>query len=241
MNIALCDDDIVQLDIIETALSQTKLWDKLTINRFLSGEEFILSLKNSIIYDLVFLDIQMTGINGLETYKQAVKYDAMSNVPVIFVSTHIEHLPDVFGFKVPVFLVKPFTSGTLIRTIHEALSRIMNVKVFSRSINGIEERFIIDDIYYFKSEDHYTRVFTSNKNLLIRDDFNSIENELLSVNFFRCHRSYLINLFHVKSWNNNEISIQINECVEKIPISKKRCAAFKKAMLRFKSEGFYGV
>jgi len=241
MNIAICDDDIVQLDIIETALNQIKLWDSYTINRFLSGEEFISSLKNNTVYDLVFLDIQMSGINGLETYKQAIKYDVMSNVPVIFVSTHIEHLPDVFGFKIPVFLVKPFSSSTLIRTITEVLSRYKNIKIFSRSINGIEERFLINDIYYFKSEDHYTRAITLNKNLLIREDIKNIENELFSYGFFRCHRSYLINLLHVKSWNNNEITIQLNGCMDRIPVSKKRYAAFKEAMLHFKSEEFYSV
>ena len=109
MNIVICDDSKEYLDRIEQLLEPYVEANSLKISRFTSGEEFLDSVKKDSTYDIIFLDIEMAQISGIEVARKfpTIATIYIINAIIIFITSHISYVSDTFRLSAFQFLLKP--------------------------------------------------------------------------------------------------------------------------------------
>lgn len=176
--------------------------------------------------DLVFLDIQMPGIDGFGVIEES-KYKPL----VIFITAYENHALKAFDVKAIDYLLKPFDDERFEESLQRVKDRLKQRKSAALNdklmtiVNEFKEtdsefttqfefkdqgrEFLIetDDIYSFESDGNYVKMHTKDDYFLYRSTMNTIEEELDSEEFLRIHRSFIVNKNFIKTvnyQNNNE-------------------------------------
>ncbi len=235
LKIAVCDDDVfIVQDIcarIEGFFNSKHI--SLSLSRYFSGESLLLDMigKNTY-YDAVFLDIGMDGRNGMETAKQLRKSGI--NAFIIFITGLKEYVFDAFEVNATNYLLKPIDSHKL----HKTLDKI------SKSTESLCDRFLVinknrqitkinhNAIIYCEVLNHRVFVYETKNQHEYPAKIDILEKELshggFSQGFFRCHRSFIVNLKHVSGYRDG---FAIMSSGEKIPVATRRHNDFMKALL----------
>lgn len=214
------DDEIDRL----TAVSYAKKFPVLDIlGVFESAEEAVPFLEKQKV-DILFLDIDMPGLNGIEFRKQALE------VPVcIFITAHPEHAVESFQIETLDFIVKPLKLDRFTQTISR-IEEFMEIKLkaslFEASIGGdiiyIKEgheqtKVKLHEILYLEALKDYTLVVTERKRHCVLSSIGNLLKEEHFRSFVRIHRSYAVQKQYVQKINSNEIVLN-NEAI--IPIGR---------------------
>ncbi len=197
--------------------------------------------------DLIFLDIQMPKINGFEML------ELLEELPsVIFTTAFDEFAIKAFEANAVDYLLKPFSEERFSTAIEKWLSKkedkpnnqthlkqlIENDKNSEEStrivIRNQNEISIIPvtDIVYIEAYDDYVKIFTKDTYFLKKKTMNFYENTLDPSQFFRTHRSYIINLSHltrIESYEKNAY-IALLKSGKKIPLSRTSYAKLKEKL-----------
>lgn len=180
---------------------------------FSSGEE-ILSFNESRLH-LLFLDIEMGGISGIDVMDALKNNDNVWRI--VFVTSHAEMFSDTIGLKTLAFVQKPITKRVVFRCLETAiLENEGNISISFKGLKG-SEYFLLDDIIYAVAEGHYVRLRTNSKQVFICENMTDCLKKLTNTTIIRVHRSYAANLAHVKSWEKDVITF-FNE--EMIPVGR---------------------
>jgi DNA-binding LytR/AlgR family response regulator len=152
---------------------------------------------NSIPIDLIFLDIEMPGMTGIELIKKL----GTKRPLIIFTTAKTDYAAEAFELNVVDYLVKPISQARLLQAIEKVNETIESnkeeVKVEEQSFvfvkdNGILKRISIDDILFLEAMGDYVKVHTSQKFHVVHATLKSIEEKLPSTKFVRVHRSYIV-------------------------------------------------
>lgn len=176
--------------------------------------------------DILFLDISMpekTGFDLLELIPNL-------NAEVIFVTAHTEFALDAFNFDVCGYMLKPINDKALVKTIDRAIARIALKKKAIVPIEnksgkiGIPDdtgiRYVnINDIIYCETYNRYTKVVTTDVEIISSYNIGKYQETLTNDFFYQIHRSFIINLNHVKRYDATGAVIMTTGI--EIPISKK--------------------
>ena len=174
----------------------------------------------------------MPGMNGFETAK-ALR-DAGCQAPVILLTSHREYAPEGYEVGAFRFLTKPLEKDKL----HRALEAVENEKrdrgrlLVSQS--GREYYLPLNEILYFKSENVYLDIQTEKGRFLVRKKLKEQLAELPETAFFQVHRSYIVNLEKIQSFDGKEVALADGS---KIPVGRGKRAAFQGAVIRYLKEG----
>lgn len=176
--------------------------------------------------DLLFLDIQMPKLNGLEMLRLVdVKPE------VIITSAYEEYALESYELKVCDYLLKPFRLGRFLRATEQALENyrmkhvgqdVKDTVLFVKS----EKRLVqVDkvDICYLESYGNYVKIWRDSGFILTANTLSSFEQELEGEQFFRIHKSYLINKAKIGFVEGNKVVMK-NEV--RLPVSKNYKADF---------------
>lgn len=195
-----------------------------------------LQLIKAIPYDVIFLDIQMPGLSGVQL---AEALSAHPHPPaIIFVTAHSEHAVKAFEVKATDYLVKPVEAERLKQAVarltpvaEQAPPRIERIPVEKA---GKKLLISVDDILYIMAKDDYSYLYTGVDRFLSTMSLASLEMKLESVGFFRIHRRYLVNLSRVKEvvpmYGGTLLLTLTDESASQIPVSRRRVPALKKAL-----------
>jgi len=209
-----------------------------------NGEEGLQMVKN-LKPDLIFLDINMPGMNGFEMIKQ------LDEIPrVIFVTAYDEYALKAFEVNALDYILKPVDPERL----RDAVQKISNneddfisssqviVSRKERVLTGTDRVFIKDGekcwfielskVRMLESDGNYVKVYFDNFRPLILRSLNSFEDRLDPESFFRANRKYIINLQWVSSienWFNGGLQVELKEG-EKVEISRRQAIRFKEMM-----------
>lgn len=199
LNIAICEDDEKDQKELEQ-LCQTISQREHVEGRFLlfaSGEE-VLACKDSI--DLLILDIELAGVNGIEVKNKLQRLN--KRTMIIFVTAHEEMMQSAFGLQVFGFVHKRYMEEQLAEMLPRAFWILQNyVKV-----EDVDSRKIV----CIKAEHVYSRLFLEDgTQKLIRRTLGCLEELLGSVGFIRIHKSFLINASHVTGWHAGEVATAV--------------------------------
>ncbi|MCR4031858.1 MULTISPECIES: LytR/AlgR family response regulator transcription factor [Flavobacterium] len=214
------DDEIDRL----TAVSYAKKFPVLDIiGIFESAEDAVPFLEKEKI-DILFLDIDMPGLNGIEFRKQALE------VPVcVFITAHPEHAVESFQIETLDFIVKPLKLDRFTQTINR-IEEFMEIKLkaslFEASIGGdtiyIKEgheqtKVKLHEILYLEALKDYTLIVTERKRHCVLSSIGNLLKEDHFQSFVRIHRSYAVQKQYVQKINSNEIVLN-NQAI--IPIGR---------------------
>ncbi len=201
--------------------------------------------------DVVFLDISMPEMDGFVLAEAVLK---LKNPPfIVFVTAYDEYAINAFEINAVDYLLKPVYEERLDRTIQRVKEKMKNKVKMQNEVNAfIKNRYIEkhssrlplwkkDRIYLVKPQDIIyctcsageTIINTNNNEFISTDSLNHFDEILTPYNFFRCHRSYLIQLDDIKEiipWFNNTYAVKMNNNKEHIPISRRKVKEFKELL-----------
>jgi two-component system LytT family response regulator len=154
--------------------------------------------------DIVFLDIRMPGMSGLEL----AEILADKRPLIIFTTSIKEHAVEAFDLNVVDFLVKPISPARFMKAVEKA-KQIINTRsmtmhkpitefAFIRDSNVVR-RLKLNDILYFEAAGDYVKISLVNQNFSIHSSLKTIEQKLLTSDFLRVHRSFIINISKIDS------------------------------------------
>jgi len=217
MKIGICDDRLEDARALSDALYAYDPTFQVSI--FANGQSLLDDCCDSkILFDIVFLDIYMPGLNGIETARQlrAILKDAK----IIFISSsdgHYSEAYDVFAFN---YLLKPLDLKKLHHILQQALIDIGRERQqqVSFSYKGTTYRIFCRDILYIESRDK-TICFhmADKKTLLCYGQLDEMLKKLPNETFIRCHQSFVVNVLHVSQMADQHFRIDPTV----ISISKK--------------------
>lgn len=232
IRIAVCDDEKSMSDLISARASDffRKNNMEAAITQFSCGED-LLKFDGSI--DVLFLDIQMKGIDGMETAGRLRRNGFKGYL--IFITVLREMVFRSFEVQAYDYLVKPIEEKHLEKTMERLLSSMRNADDASLLVQrGYESRLIsFDDIVFCEIMDRKVYLHLSSSEVV--DFYARIENleTRLDGRFFRCHRSFLINLKYLKGYKNGWAYL---EGGHEIPVSRLRGREFSEVVLQYMKE-----
>jgi DNA-binding LytR/AlgR family response regulator len=163
--------------------------------------------------DLIFLDIQMPEISGLQFVQ------SLQNSPgIIFTTAHRDFAPEAFELDAIDYLVKPISFDRFLKSIHKFFSRKASDSPTGSSSSHVNERFIyikserktirlaLADIRYLESLDDYVKVHMVDRTYITRENISSLE-KMLGQDFIRIHRSFLIHTCFLTAFSNESVFV----------------------------------
>ncbi len=195
MRISICDDEkYIQRQVCTLCDNYFRNMKMVyTLQTFSTGEELLASTEGM---NLVFLDIEMPGIDGIEIKKLLKILDR--NVLIIFLTSHKDMMGHAFGTNVIDFLVKPIQEELLYKALEKAISEFQSSIMIDVGDSNNPVYVISRDIMYISSDHIYTRVVTTEKKYMIRKSLTDWESILPGNSFFRTGNSYLVNMEYIK-------------------------------------------
>lgn len=192
MNIAICDDDKGFRNNLEKHLKNYFNDKSITLNfsHFCCGEDL---LRNDLLFDLVFLDVQMDTINGIDTGKELKKRNPHN---IIFIITSFDvYLDDAFKIKAFRFLSKPLNVLRLYKALDDAAELITNdVIVFYDMESQKNLRIYTNDIIYIEIIKKKIKIVTVNDVYYSNEKMAFWKNKLNGISFVSPHSSFIANL-----------------------------------------------
>ena len=227
MRVAICDDEKIQLSITKTSVENAYNSLDLIVDTYTSGIE-LLNAVDVVNYDLIILDIEMPGVNGIDTAKRLRKIE--DKTAIVFLTSHVEYALEGYEVNALRYLTKPASTEKLSEIITYLLEQKKKDKrILLRNSEDVE-MVCVADIYYMEAQDQMIRVVTDKGEYRNRYNLGDYETELSAYGFFRIHRGYLINLGHVLKLTGREI-IMVDGAA--LPISRTKEAALKNALLHY--------
>lgn len=171
-----------------------------------------LEMLNSEKVDLLFLDIQMPDINGIEFLK------SLKDAPdVIFTTAHAEFALEGYELNVLDYLLKPFDFPRFLKAIEKA-SKYQSNSSNSEKKNQLKYILVkdgynlvkvsLEDILYIKGLKDYVQIVTTKKKIVSLQTLKELSENLPEDMFFRVHNSYIVGFDHINSIGKNQIKIQ---------------------------------
>jgi DNA-binding LytR/AlgR family response regulator len=212
IRIGIIDDEVLAREVLEEYCSK--------INNF----ELVISTGNPLEFinfiqqnklDLIFLDIEMPELNGMEVLR------SMVNPPkVILTTAYSEYALESYNYGVVDYLLKPIKIERFLKAINKVSSsniiakETISAKELQIKHDGIPVNIQFSSILYIQSFGNYLKVFTDSRMYLITETLTNIT-KVLSENFQRTHKSYIANLDRVTKATRTHLLIDKNE----IPMS----------------------
>lgn len=198
------------------------------ISEFPSGFSFIGQYKPE--YDIVFMDIDMPGMNGMDTARALRKMD--SNVVLIFVTNMAQYA--ISGYEVDAldFILKPVNKYSFAVKVKRAIARTTKRtdEYVPIKTDGGLHRVRITAIKYLEISGHYVIYHTTGGDYAEYGTLKEVEAKINRPHFVRCNRSFLVNLRHVSSVNKDSVYVDGDELIISRPQRKTFLAALSEFM-----------
>jgi len=189
---------IDQLEVVGTALSAVKAFDML----------------NDVEVDLMFLDIRMPVLNGIDFIK------SLKHPPAVILTTaYREYALDGYDLDIIDYLLKPIAFDRFLKAVDRYRDRSITPSIIKTkkpehsksilfNINRTKYKVNLDDILYIESLKDYTRIHTIKDKLVVKGNIGSILKQLPGGQFIRIHRSFIIAPSHISNYNQTEVDIR---------------------------------
>ncbi len=214
------DDDLVALKIITSLINKSEFLELIgTYSDAIEGANAMSKLKP----DIVFLDIQMPGLSGMDIVRN------LDDRPeVILVTSQDKFAVEAFEFDVTDYLIKPVENyARFLKAVNKASDNILQKRNSSNSkslfvkVDSLLVNLDIDSILYAEAYGDYVKIHTDTKTHVVYSKFKNVEEKLLPNNFVRVHRSFIVQLDKIR--NIDQGNLQVGDKI--IPVSNSYKAA----------------
>lgn len=226
IQIALCDDEKHILEQLKTML-ETLLNEKsipYEIDCFLSGIDL---LEYAEKFDLVFLDIEMQEMDGIEAGLELRRKN--SRCKIIMASGMVERMKEGYKLRALRFITKPFDKCELEEAVMEYCNHHIGINKIEVYKNRQIYSFMQRDIQYLFSFDSYVEIVVKGTVYRKKTSLKMLEKELDQRCFFRIHNRYIVNLYSVKNYKKGTVILESKE----LPISRRNQTSFERAYKEF--------
>ena len=230
-SVLIADDEPHARDFLEKLV---KAQDMLELIGVCNSGKAVLEFCQTLEPDILLLDIQMPGLNGIETAKKLIQRNA--NTIIIFTTAFDQYAIDAFEVEAIGYLLKPFNQKMFSKTIDRAISQTEKklkltfnqnmqklferfkaektnyLKYFEIKDKGLVKRVVCEDIQFISADSEYVKLYTEKHFWLYRASLELLCQQL-PTHFIRIHRSHVINLNHLQNWtylNNGTYSFQFS-------------------------------
>ncbi len=230
MRILICDDDTElsqQLKKILVAFFRKSSLKPPEIVIYNSGENL---LNDPGCKDIVFLDIEMPGMNGIYVGKELKQKN--KNTIIFVITSYSQYLDEAMRFHVFRYLSKPLEKQRIFRNMKDALS-LYNSSIIKVSIETKDSAFVVlsADIIFIEANNHKTIVHTTDGDYLSIHNINYWLEQLHMPCFFQSHRSFIVNLDHVSSFDHSLIYLCNNQY--RAYLTRRKYTQFKDTFLLY--------
>ena len=207
VQIGICDDRVEDIRILTEALYAYDA--SFQISTYSDGEALLSDCCDpKVLFDILFLDIYMPGMNGIETAGKIRTW--MKDTKIIFISSSNEHYPDAYDVFAFNYILKPLNPEKLNRVLNRALADITGERCqqISFSYKAINYRIFCRDILYLESRDKIICFHMADQTTLqCYAKLDEILEQLPGESFTRCHQSFVVNILHVTKMAENHFFI----------------------------------
>lgn len=230
LNIAICEDDLNQQQIIKALLTEIGYNDSFKIHIFGSGEDFIKSYEDGNRYSIILLDMQMNDLNGIQTAKVIKQYD--SDCLFIIITSIIEYAVDGYSIGAYDFILKPIDKDKFHSVINSAVREWQNNM---RRVYIIKSRerlssIRLSEISYIESYKNKVIIHTNEESYIDNISIMNMEKKLANDGFSRISRYYIVNISHVKEIGVNTVILSNGK---ELIFSEKYRDGIKKVYLNY--------
>ena len=231
--IAVCDDEEAVSEQVKNLIAE---WNPaVDVVCFSSGEAL---LENYQSYEAVFLDIDMAGMNGIETGKAIRRLD--KDTKIVYLTAYRDYVSGAFGVHAFQYLLKPVNKKAIWNVLEEIF----------RYMKSAEKKIILDfhtvdgalclpveSIYFFEYENRKIRIVTDKEQYYMADKIGNVAKRMDEFGFSMSHQSFVVNMFHVKNVKNQQIFLDNGM---EIPISQKKQKTWKQELMGYLSQRLEG-
>lgn len=220
--VAICDDDLFICTQIEDILTSyaKQSFIKISVDCFYSGESILRFFDRGNSFDLIYLDIELGKINGVEVgqYIRKIRKDYITDI--VYISGKDSYYRQLFDVQPLNFIEKPIDPQFVINSLKLSLEKRKKSTGFFEYQKGNETyKTEIDNILYFESMNRKIKIVTTNQEDYFYRNMEEILILVSKYSFLRIHRSYLINCTHISILGYAE-AVMSNGTV--LPISRSR-------------------
>ena len=229
MDIAVVDDEKTIREHICALIEAQK--PESSIEAYATGEELLAAGKR---FDIVFLDIQMDGMNGIEAARELRKWQ--EDTVLIFITGIKEYVFDALDLYAFHYLLKPLDEKKFAEVLEKATYEVKK-KTEKKCLFIKTRNLTLDqsDILYIESRGKKVEIHTigADKAIEIYASMDELEGQL-GEDFYRCHRAYIVNMAHITEYDNESITLTNGD---RVYLTKKKYGEFVKAYMWFLQNG----
>lgn len=225
VKVAICDDEVTTLEQMRVLLEEYPL--ALQVDAFLCGEELVAAKES---YEIIFLDVDMAGMNGIETAHEIRKKD--KKVKIIYVTNYSDYTTFAFAVHAFAYLLKPVDKTALYRQLEEAFLYMQLPQAEKLSFDTKEGiiRIETSELLYLEYVERKVMLHTREETYTMKRRITDLARELEQYDFFMPHKSFVVNLYAVKRIVGYDIYLTDDA---RIPLSQKKSVAFRRALNQY--------
>ncbi len=222
LKMAICDDIksiCAELEKILIKIGQT-INQEIEVDVFYSGEELCNYISKNNYYDIIFLDIELSLMSGIEVGKKIREVIPDVSIQIVYISAKESYAMQLFKIRPLDFIIKPITYEKISDVINVALNLMQkNNKFFNYKIGFEIYKVPVKDILYFESNYRKVNIITKTGINSFYDNLDSVFEKVKQFNFLNIHKSYLVNYDYVIKFEYDKLTMFNNKV---LPISQAR-------------------
>ena len=234
INIAICDDEKIIRERITDLIN--KQGADCHIENFGAGNELLAAGKH---FDMIFLDIQMEGKNGIETARAIREYDRKA--VIVFVTAMKEYVFEAFDVAAFHYLLKPIEEKKFTEVFENAVKEIQEQQKMQENeaptllikIKNRSRMLKQGEIIFIENRANKVEIHTAKEVIETYYTMSKLEDELGS-SFYRCHRGYLVNMEHITEYSSDMIDMDNGE---RVYMAKDKYPEFVKKYMWYLGDG----
>lgn len=237
-SIAICDDQREICTEIENIILeyQKSTLQEIQIEVFYSAEKLSIYMEQEHNFDLIFLDIEMKGFNGLDLGRKIREEMDNQVTQIVYISGKESYFKALFEVRPMHFLSKPVEPDKVIKDIELAMKLANRLGgVFSYKKGSETHKLPIKNIIYFQSVNREIKIVTTTGVELFYGKLHEVFRQVAKYRFITIHKSYIINYEQVANFKYDEVLMSNSTS---LPISQLKRKEVRGLQMKYESERF---